>query len=129
MSITRAGFGRRAAAASPSLWSGWGHAARVARGCFVGSFRSGVVDGSWMDRGGGVVVGRGQRAGRGYLAAIAWGGGGGGSGGIGRAVVDFFFVLFGVVEDFSFDSAASSVGVDRAPTDWFHFSVIVSLFF
>lgn len=57
------------------------------------------------------------------------GGGGGGSGGIGRAVVDFFFVLFGVVEDFSFDSAASSVGVDRAPTDWFHFSVIVSLFF
>lgn len=40
----------------------------------------------------------------------------GASGGIGRAVVDFFFVLFGVVEDFWFDSAASSVGVDRAPT-------------
>lgn len=58
---------------------------------------------------------------RGYC--LGWG-----SGGIGRAVVDFF-VLFGVVEDFSFDSAASSVGVDRAPTDWFHFSVIVSLFF
>lgn len=62
---------------------------------------------------------------RGYCLGV----GGGGSGGIGRAVVDFFFVLFGVVEDFSFDSAASSVGVDRAPTDWFHFSVIVSLFF